>query len=165
MDARINSHENILYPAHVGDAGFDLIAASGPMIIGFEPVKNFYSRIDYIEYDTNLIIAPEEGYHTHVYPRSSISKTNLILANHVATIDNAYRGTVKLRFKYHFQMEDIQSFNDGSLLVEINEKKIYQKGDKIAQMVFTKTLVPQLVIVDSFEDTKRNMGGFGSTGA
>lgn len=164
MDARINSHENILCPAHVGDAGFDLIAASGPMIIGFEPIKNFYSRIDYIEYDTNLIIAPEEGYHTHVYPRSSLSKTNLILANHVATIDNAYRGTVKLRFKYCFQIEDLEWFS-GKPLIEIDQSKIYQKGDKIAQMVFTKTLVPQLVVVDSFEDTKRNTGGFGSTGA
>lgn len=163
MIARINSNKNILRPARIGDAGYDLIAASGPMIVGYEPVKNFYSRIDYIEYDTDLVIAPEEGYHTHIYPRSSLSNTNLILANHVATIDNAYRGTVKLRFKYYFQIDDLEWFN-GRPLIEINEKKIYQKGDKIAQLTFMKTLTPELIVVDSFEKTERGEGGFGSTG-
>lgn len=160
----VNSLFNILKPQYEGDAGYDVIASSDPVIVGKTELGFYYSSIDYIEYDTDLIIAPEDGYHTLAFPRSSISKTNLLMANSIGLIDNEYRGTVKFRFKYVAQPSDY-IIGHGGLLIEINKDKIYQKGDKIGQLVFSKTLEPQLVVVDNFAPTKRNSGGFGSTGS
>mgnify|MGYP003653228373 CR=1 FL=1 len=48
-------------PAHSGDAGCDLIAYSDPVIVGETktPKSKLYSSISYIEYDTNVTVAPE----------------------------------------------------------------------------------------------------------
>jgi len=158
-----NSLKNIILPAHIGDAGYDVIAASDPIIVGKTQLTVYYSSIDYIEYDTELVIAPESKFHTYAFPRSSISKTNLVMANSIGLIDNGYRGTIKFRFKYLPQPEDY-IIGHGGLLIQINESKIYKKGDKIGQLVFSETLSPNLNLVESFEDTTRNSGGFGSTG-
>jgi dUTP pyrophosphatase len=161
---QINSESNVLKPAHIGDAGYDVIAASDPIIVGKRQLDYYYSSIDYIEYDTDLIISPQEGYHTFAFPRSSISKTNLTMANSIGLIDNGYRGTIKFRFKYVPQ-PDNYIIGHGGLLLEVDKSKIYKKGDKIGQLVFAKTYTPDLHLVSSFEETNRNSGGFGSTGA
>lgn len=155
---------NILLPAIEGDAGFDLIASSEPKIIGNEVCRHFYDRIDYIEYDTDVIIEPPKGFHSYIMPRSSNSRTNLILSNSIGLIDNGYRGTLKLRFKYVPQPKDYKVMIDNSLCVEVDQSAIYQIGQKIAQLVFAQTLSPELTIVDSFSETKRQSGGYGSTG-
>lgn len=148
----VNSKSLINLPAHDGDAGYDLIATSDPIIVERET-----GTIDYIEYDTGLVIEPESGYHTFVMPRSSISKTNLILANSVGLIDNGYRGTIKLRFKYILQFKDLT-------LGKINFSRIYKKGDKIGQLVFAKTICPEIIESEVMSETNRGEGGFGSTG-
>jgi dUTPase len=143
---------NILQPRE-GDLGFDLIAADDPI---FED--------NYIEYNTGVKIEPKNGdTHLLIFPRSSISKTNLILANHCAIIDNSYRGEIKLRFRYLPTLSEIIGLT-GSFVKPINQSKIYQKGDKIAQGVFFKALNARLVEVDSLRESVRNAGGFGSTG-
>ena len=77
-----NSEEpSIKRPEYEGDAGYDLFSRSEPRISG-EPtgksktLKAVYKSIDYIEYDTNLMIAPanETTFYSMVYPRSSIKK-------------------------------------------------------------------------------------------
>ena len=163
MKLKTNSLERLLMPSHFGDAGYDIVANSSPKIVGSEVLKNYYNRIDYIEYDTDLIIAPDWGVHTYVFPRSSVSKTSLILANSVGLIDNEYRGTVKLRFKYIMQPSDL-SIIDGNIVCEVNLETIYDKGDKIGQLVFAPTIILDLETTDKFELTSRNEGGFGSTG-
>jgi dUTP pyrophosphatase len=162
-EVKVSSFEQILKPAHAGDAGFDVVAFSNPKIVGKQQLGYYFSSVDYIEYDTNLVVAPPEGFHCFVFPRSSLSKTNLVLANHVGTIDNGYRGTIKLRFKYIPQPQDLNVQN-GNILMEVNTDKIYAKGDKIGQIIFAQTLVPELIESNEFEETTRNMGGFGSTG-
>lgn len=163
MNLKVNSLTNVISPAHLGDAGYDIVAASEPKIVGSQPIANYFNKIEYIEYDTNLVIAPSEGYHTFLMPRSSISKTNLVLANSVGLIDNGYRGTIKVRFKYIPQPIDFNIVHN-DVLIEIDHNSIYQKGDKIGQLVFAKTLLPSLCLVDSFDETTRQEGGFGSTG-
>jgi dUTP pyrophosphatase len=148
----VNSKSLINLPAHDGDAGYDLVAISDPIIVEQET-----GTIDYIEYDTGLVIEPEIGYHTFAMPRSSISKTNLVLANSVGLIDNGYRGTIKLRFKYILQFADIAKGM-------INFSKIYKKGDKIGQLVFAKTISPSIIESEVTSETNRGEGGFGSTG-
>ena len=97
-------------PAYSGDAGCDLIAYSDPVIVGETktPKSKLYSSISYIEYDTNVTVAPqdESQYFSLVYPRSSISKYNLNLANSVGVVDSGYRDTIKVRFRYVYQPKD-----------------------------------------------------------
>ena len=38
------------------------------------------------------------------------------------------------------------------------------KGDRIAQLILEKIITPEITIVDDLDNTKRNTGGFGSTG-
>lgn len=164
MKVKINSLDKISKPALQGDAGFDIIASSGPNIVGTEVLPDIYSHILYIEYDTDLIIEPDSGIHSYFFPRSSISKTNLMFANSVGVIDNGYRGTLKVRFKYIAQPCDLIIHN-GSISTQVDWSFIYKKGDKIGQLVFSETLTPELELVDSFEETTRSAGGFGSTGS
>ena len=54
---------SIKRPEYEGDAGYDLFARVEPKVEGAPIGKNktlkaIYKSIDYIEYDTNLIIAP-----------------------------------------------------------------------------------------------------------
>jgi dUTP pyrophosphatase len=164
MNLKVNSKSIVSYPAHQGDAGYDILSSSEPKIVGSKTSSGpYYKSIDYIEYDTNLVIEPSEGFHTLVFPRSSISKTNLVLCNSVGLIDNGYRGTIKLRFKYIAQPKDI-SIIMNELFIEVDQNKIYQVGDKIGQLVFAKTINAEIFNVDFFGKTSRNEGGFGSTG-
>jgi dUTPase len=166
MKLNVSSKKCILEPAHKGDAGYDVTASSSPTIIGDRFNEYYFKAIDYIEYDTDLVIEPEEGIHSLVFPRSSISKTNLVLCNSIGLIDNGYRGTVKLRFKYIAQPIDY-IYPEGSKfpLIEVDTGRIYKKGDKIGQIVFAKTILADSVEEKtSFIETTRNSGGFGSTG-
>lgn len=168
----ISNTKSILLPAHSGDVGYDLIASSHPVIVGEKTSHEspYYKSIDYIEYEVDLQIAPPEGIFSLVYPRSSISKYNLALCNSVGVIDNGYRGSIKIRFNYLFQPKDITQFKlwnrsdfTEAFAIEVDDSKIYQKGDKIAQLVFCETVLPALV-VSELNETSRNSSGFGSSG-
>ena len=104
----IKNVEGLVLPkrANETDAGYDVIATSDPKIVG-DPLNGpSYRRIDYIEYETNLYIAPTGKFHTDLRPRSSISKYNLVLANSIGLIDRGYRNQVLVRFKYIWNPED-----------------------------------------------------------
>lgn len=163
MKLTINSSDYINAPANIGDAGWDIFAQSEPKIIGTRAYGPYWKTIEYIEYDTGLEIAPEEGYHTLVVPRSSISNTNLFLRNSIGLIDNGYRGSIKFRFGYIFQPNSMIIHND-ELICELDDTKIYKKGDRIGQLVFAKTVELNDVSIGSLDKTQRGDGGFGSTG-
>jgi dUTPase len=144
--------------------GVDLKAISFE-IVG-EKINGYYRHIDYIEYDTGIHLDTvkkfsDEHVYTLVYPRSSISNKNLILCNSVGLIDPNYRDSIKLRFKYIYQPKDLKPFND-LLLVDINNDKIYNIGDKIGQIVFYKTIQTSFEYVPDLMPSDRS-GGFGST--
>lgn len=62
-------------------------------------------------------------------------------------IDSGYTGSIKVKL-----------YNKGC------EAKQFKRGDKIIQLVLLPILKPDIVIVDSLEETERGDGGFGSTG-
>ncbi len=172
FSVKCSNLDSILPPAKTGDVGFDLIASSDPKIVGqqIQEGSSFYETIDYIEYDIDLQIEVPEGYYCLVFPRSSISNYNLQLCNSVGVIDNGFRGNLKARFNYVLQpnlLEQTKYFRDGwiyeNFVTEVNLDKIYKKGDKIAQIVFQKYLIPELV-QGELSVTDRADGGFGSTG-
>jgi len=154
-------------------AGYDMVATSEPKIVGVKgdviPISDggeiqSWRSIDYIEYETNLFIAPSSlSFHTLIHPRSSVSKYNLVLANSIGLVDNDYRGMILCRFKYVWQPTDF--FQHKTALVgSINMEKIYKKGDKIAQLVGETTLTLDCELVDDIALTQRGDGRFGSSG-
>lgn len=84
----------------------------------------------------------------YLYPRSSISKTGLRLANSVGIIDSGYRGEL---------MAVVDNVFERTWTVK--------QGERLFQ-VCTPDLTPfsSVVIVDDLDDTERGAGGFGSTG-
>jgi dUTPase len=159
-----------------GDLGYDLVATEEPTIVGekiFSDNKfDYYSNISYIEYKTSLFIEPKEEinwrgttkkYHTLVFPRSSISKTNLTLLNSVGIIDSGYKNQVMLRFGVRFQPEDL-NFSYGLIAGRLNKEKIYKKGDRIGQLVVYKNIDAFFNPVEKLSESSRGVGGFGSSG-
>lgn len=97
---------------------------------------------------TGLAVDIPEGYEGQVRPRSGLALKNGIgLLNSPGTIDSDYRGEI------------------GIILFNFSDKPfIIQRGDRIAQLIFSKVERAKLVKVDSLSDTARGSGGFGHTG-
>lgn len=133
-------NEKAIIPKYAknGDAGLDLIAIS----------KNFINEKEYgfVEYDTGIALEIPEGYIGLIFPRSSISTTGMILANSVGLSDPNYRGSIKCRFKW------------------IPETKMYEVGDKIAQLVILPYPQIEFKEVNELSKTERNDMAFGSSG-
>ena len=136
--------ENAVVPkyAHVGDAGMDVVATS------------INVTDDYIEYGTGLAFEVPEGYCMLIFPRSSNSKKDLLLANSVGILDSTYRGELKLRFK--------RTYSVGTYGLHV--KEIYDVGDKVGQIMILPYPQIEYNEVDELSDTERGSGGFGSTG-
>lgn len=156
------------------DVGYDIVASSHPAISGeYNEDLQAWSRIDYIQYHTDLYIEPcvdDKIYHTNIFPRSSISNKNLMLANSVGLIDAGYRGELLVRFNYTTQPEDLVARIQGHqatvpMFTKVNMEKIYTKGERIAQLVIAETHKVEFEMVEELSDTDRGKGGFGSTGA
>ncbi len=155
--------------------GFDVVVTSEPEIVGEKYENGAYKRIDYIQYKTNLKLAVQKDrqfsnfgytdldYDILAFPRSSVSKYNLVLANCIGLIDADYRGEVLLRFKYIWQPEDYRIRTDNLLEGNVNSTKLYNKGDKVCQLKVTKVENVEFVLVDELDSTTRGDGGFGST--
>ena len=155
--------------------GFDVVVTSDPEIIGEIYDNGAYKRIDYIQYKTNLKVAVQKervfsnfgytdlDYDILAFPRSSVSKYNLTLANSIGLIDADYRGEVLLRFKYKLQPEDYKIRKENLLEGRVNVDKLYKKGDKVCQLKVTKVENVKFELVDELDSTNRGDGGFGST--
>lgn len=165
---------DFFYPQKYGDAGHDVKTIAEPKVIGEQHPANpdLWSRIDYIEYSTGLFIAPRPlkltpttkmEFFTYMFPRSSVSKTNLVLANSIGVIDTGYRNEIIARFKYVFQPEDMVIESE-KVYVKINQNRIYQNGDRIIQLIFSAHTQPEWFKTESLLPSDRGMGGFGSTG-
>lgn len=179
MKLNILNNNGIIHPpAKSGDAGFDIVAVNPPRVIGSIYQGLYYTAISHIEYDTEIVMQPEfkdNQYELYMllYPRSSIIKTNLLLANSVGVIDSGYRGNVKVCFKYITQPEDMKIVEGKSfrgkdakgIVTSINPQRVYQKGDKIAQLIPCKHNNLSIDYVDEVENSDRGSGGFGSTGS
>lgn len=172
------------------DAAYDIFATSDPKIVGKEVNEGsgIYSDIDYIEYGTNLFVAPQdvlkfgssfdiglEKWWLQGLPRSSISKYNLMVKNCVPTVDNPYRGEIKVRFHYSIQPSDLTlrpyTYGGGSEIhwevmgARVNLDKCYKVGDRILQVRPVKNVDIDWMLVDELDETDRGAGGFGSSGA
>mgnify|MGYP000927230917 CR=1 FL=1 len=97
---------------------------------------------------TGIAIAVDEDYEAQIRPRSGLAlKYGLTLLNTPGTIDADYRGEIKL------------------IVINLGDKEyILKRGERIAQMVFTRVEKAQFIEVESLDETARGAGGFGHTG-
>ncbi|CAM3983038.1 MULTISPECIES: dUTP diphosphatase [Helcobacillus] len=126
--------------AHADDAGLDLRAADA---VRLEPG-------DRALVDTGLRIALPTGTVGLVCPRSGMAaKHGITVLNGPGIIDAGYRGPLKVA------------------LVNTDPREAFeiQRGDRIAQLLVTPIIIPEIQRVDALgESAGRGVGGFGSSG-
>lgn len=129
--------------AHPSDAGFDLTA-----------IEKSNDEFGNIVYDTKIAIDIPEGYVGLIFPRSSVSRYTLTLANCVGVIDSGYTGSILLKMKptayYTWRSE--------------NELYEYSVGDKIGQLVILELPPVTFNEVEQLRTRTRGINGFGSSG-
>jgi dUTP pyrophosphatase len=130
---------------HSGDSGIDLITNEEVIIQPFE-TKLVGLGIKAAMYKVND--GNDINVSWQLYPRSSISKTPLMLHNSIGLIDRDYRGEIK-----------------APLRNMSNKEYKVEKGVRLVQAV-AGNVEHEIVfeLVTQLEETIRGEGGFGSTG-
>ncbi len=125
---------------HASDVGLDLSAYA-------------YRQINesVFFFDTGISVRISQGFYTEVVPRSSIVKSDFMLANSVGVIDPDYRGRIFVPFRY-------LGGGDAKAAAE----KLLNK--RIAQLIVRRLEPCTIEFVASLDETDRGIGGFGSTG-
>lgn len=137
--------------SHSNDTGYDIFA---------DRVEDAGHQIKIY---TGLAVQPSPNYYLEIFPRSSIYKKYLQLANSVAVIDYDYRGEIILIFN-----KIPIAIGGGGISSPYLEYPSYcnniEDGEKIAQLVVRWRFDAEWEEVEELEDTARGDGGFGSTG-
>ena len=97
---------------------------------------------------TGLAVAIPKNFEMQIRPRAGLAAKNQIsVLNTPGTVDADYRGELKV------------------ILINLSDKSfIIERGLRIAQMVLCPVVKAKLREVESLGNTKRGLGGFGSTG-
>jgi dUTP pyrophosphatase len=98
---------------------------------------------------TGWAMALPHGFEAQVRPRSGLAvKHGVTVINAPGTIDSDYRGEVKVG------------------LINLGETAYtLRRGERMAQMIIQRVYQAEVREVDALNETERNAGGFGSTGA
>lgn len=150
---RIGDHNKKFLSNIFPDAGFDVLVPS-QTIFDTEFETEFIDmsiKTEMLYCDVERDIVSSSGFVVH--PRSSISKTPLMLANHTGIIDSGYRGSLIGAFRW---------------LATSNEEPTYvvEQYTRLLQICHP-TLCPIFVVIvdeDNLTSTERGDGRFGSTG-
>jgi len=142
-------HEDATLPSYStdGSAGLDCTT-----------VTDGEDKGTYIKYKLGFSMEIPKGYVGYLFPRSSVSTTDLALSNSVGVIDSDYRGEVQARFF-------AKNFSPLSQTLDARTKYKYHKGDKICQLIIMPIPRVNAQWVDELSETIRGEGGHGSTGA
>lgn len=124
--------------ARDGDAGYDLCALEATTLAPGE----------FKVVPSGIAVELPDGVEVQVRPRSGLAaKHGISLVNAPGTVDSGYRGDIGAIL-----------INHGSEPFEIDE------GMRMAQLVFSEFLAPELEKADELSDTERGDKGYGSTG-
>lgn len=138
---KLNKNAKVPFRATKGSAGMDLYACiDEPMTIAPHTIKVI---------PTGLAIELESAdYVAYIFARSGLAiKHGIAPANCVGVIDSDYRGEVCVGLVN-------QTDNAFTIVPE----------QRIAQLVISPVIIPEIEVVDDLEETERGSGGFGSTG-
>jgi len=127
--------------AHATDAGLDLTL-----------MRVIPKRKDLFFFDTGVSVEPPAGYYTELVPRSSIYRTDFMMANGLGIIDAGYRGILYLPMRYLGR-------DDGAVEAE---KWV---GHRIGQLILRKLEPYDIDVVPALAESTRGEGGFGSSGS
>lgn len=157
----INKSSNPLpeYAHPVGDSGVDLMAdmwsIQEKFLFNSEIIRNLDNTIAYISIapggraliPTEIYTAIPNGYEIQIRSRSGLAlKKGVFVLNSPGTIDAGYRNSY------------------GVILMNLGTEPFeVRQGDRIAQAVLVKVEQIEWEIVESLDETDRNLGGFGST--
>lgn len=137
--SRLSEAANPPVRAHDGDAGYDLFAAESAHLGPGERAS----------VGTGIAVAIPDGHAGLVLPRSGLAlRHGIALVNAPGLIDAGYRGELRV------------------LLLNTDRAEAFEiaPGDRIAQLVIARVEAPEVIEVDSLDETARGVGGFGSTG-
>ena len=95
--------------------------------------------------DTGIHVEIPRGFVGMLKSKSGLNVNKSILSEGV--IDSGYTGTIRVKL-----------YNHGDQTV------VFERGDKVTQLVILPFLAGQFRQADSLDDTERGAGGFGSTG-
>lgn len=138
---KVNPLAQIPKQANSNDAGYDLYAVEDAWILPGQRAK----------IDTGIQISIPAGYYGRVAPRSGLAVKHGIdvLAG---VVDSTYRGNVAV------VLINLSTGNEDSAF-KVNT------GDRIAQLIIEKCHNVHFdEVKESFEETPRGIGGFGSSG-
>jgi dUTP pyrophosphatase len=146
---RVTTNNHTFMTNPYADSGFDLLVPT--QTIFERAVETHFMNLEVKAEMVYCDVARDQlipcGY--YVYPRSSISKTPLMLANHVGIIDSGYRGSIIAGFRM---------LSSGDYTVERNSRLV-----QICHPTLCHIFVI-LVGANELSSTERGAGGFGSTG-
>ena len=129
--------------AHSSDTGYDI------KVIDIKKWNN-----DVVFFRTGIQLCPPEGHYFEIYPRSSISKEPIELANSVGIIDEHYRGEILIA---------VRILNDNSYIRIKKANYILEEKPRLFQLILRRKLSTEFEIVNELNETERGAGGFGST--
>lgn len=132
---KLNKDAKAPFKKNVGDAGFDLTA-----------VRTSFDAHGNLVCHTGLAVEIPEGYVGLVFPRSSCSSMNIIMANCVGVIDSGYRGEITAKFKL------------------LSMDGIYKPGERCCQIIIIPYPKIDFAETDELSSSDRGIGGYGSTG-
>lgn len=138
---RVRPYAQVPKQATTGSAGSDLYAAlEEPLSIPAGAIRSIPTGIA-AEPDTDSVALL-------IFPRSGLaSKHGITLANAIGLVDSDYRGEIC-----------VPLINLGK------EAFTIEPGMRIAQLVASPILLPEIEVTDTLTKTQRGAGGFGSTG-
>lgn len=134
----IDDEAKLPYRANEGDAGLDLFSIEEKII---KPGESELIR-------TGIQMELPKGTEAQIRPRSGLAlKHSITVLNSPGTIDEGYRGEIKIILINHGK-----------------EEFRVEKQMRIAQMVITPVIQVKLEQTNVLSNTERDKGGFGSSG-
>ena len=118
-------NDNAILPSYAieGDAGLDLTA------ISVDDSNNYY-----IQYQTGLSVEIPVGYVGLIFPRSSVTKTDLMLGNSVGVIDCVPPGTMIKTPSGDITVDELFELNQPKVIYSFNESKFDIEEDLVSDM-------------------------------
>ena len=145
---KVESHNTMVMVSSTPDSGFDLFIPNDQTFNNYHHSSGIWKPL-FVDLNVKAtMIENDKCVGFQIYPRSSISKTPLMLANQVGIIDSGYRGSLIAAFR-SFQQE--YKIEKHSRLVQICHPTL-------------KPFIVKIVSEDQLSTTERGEGGFGSTG-
>ena len=140
----VNKHNETVVTDPFPNSGFDLLVPKG-----VEVSPGMKTQMISMDVQCEMLFMGKYSCGYFMFPRSSLSKTPLMLANHTGIIDSGYRGSLIGAFR---------NVSSDAFQVEQNTRLL---------QICHPSLCPIYVVVvdeDELSTTERGSGGFGSTG-